>query len=1274
MYLKSDFKSSFRILKGGKISLVVSAILGSVIVANASPSGGTITSGDASINQSGNTTNINQSSQKASINWKDFSIKSNETVNFNQPNSKAITLNRVVGNEKSIIDGVLNANDGQVWLLNSNGTLFGKNAKVNTSGLLVTTKNLSDEDFQKGNYNFKGDSTATIENLGVINSEKYSSFVANAVINNGTVKVYSGNINLIGANEFSITLDENSNISLKVTKGVVDALVENNNILIANGGNVYLTTNAKDELLRGVVNNSGIIEANSLEDITGKQSEVIIYAHGGTANIDGTINAKNSFVETSGDKVKIKDNFKVTADTWLIDPTDFTIAASGGDMSGTTLSNNLATADVYVLSTLGSQEGNGNIYVNDTISWSSAKTLTLNAQNNIYINKSITSINDNGKLALKYGQSSANGGSSDYFVNAKVNLKAGDNFSTQKGSNVGNLKNYKVITALGSAGSATGTDLQGINGNLGGNYVLGDDIDASATSSWSNGFVSIGDYSNSFQGSFDGLGHTISNLYINRPSQDNIGLFGYAYRATIQNIGLTAVNINGGNYVGGLVGYNASYGTIKNSYTTGNVNGSINSTEQDRKGIGGLVGNNDGTVENSYSTVSVTGTGNGALGGLVGVNHNNGVITNSYSSGTVSGSGTYIGGLVGRNYINGERNNSFYDNQANVGAMVDSGTYGKTKAEILDLFKRQDRWITGVESFEGYGLGVTAPTLPELKTFSNITPTGKLFYGGYGTADNPYTITNWTQLQNINNNSDVFQGGKFFNLVNNLSSSTSDYTTYNSGTGWNPIGVDYTNRFIGVFDGRGFTISDLYINRTSDNQGLFGLTDSATTIRNIGLLNVNISGYNNLGGVVGINRGKIENSYTTGTINGIGRLGGLVGMNYETNAIIENSYSKADIIGSEIVGGLIGYNYTNASIKNSYASGTVIGGDVGGLVGRNENSLIQNSFYDNTKYTGNGVGSGTTTGVTGLTTQQMSYGGIFKNATWNIVADSSVTSLTPILKYNSATNTVYWAIAPITLNYSLGNQSTTYNGTTQNLSSIYTSPFVIPTDYEFLTVNYKFQKDGSDVSGYKNANIYSNIKVVLDGTSASDEFLAIKNSGNTDGTLTINKKDLIVDVTSNSKVYNGLVQDFDYGITGLVGDDTVSNLALTGVQTSSKNVGIYNSNLTGTNANYNITINQGDLEITKAKLDILANSGSFVYNGQTQSVAGYTFGANKLLGSDTIADINLLNTTTIGKNAGKYNTNMSGTADNYDINITQGELEITKANLSVKADDKSKYK
>ena len=99
-----DFGSRFRILKGGKISLVVSALLGSAVIANAAPSGGVVTSGSANISQSENTTNIVQNTNKVSINWNKFNIASNETVNFKQPNVNSIALNRVIGNEKSIIN------------------------------------------------------------------------------------------------------------------------------------------------------------------------------------------------------------------------------------------------------------------------------------------------------------------------------------------------------------------------------------------------------------------------------------------------------------------------------------------------------------------------------------------------------------------------------------------------------------------------------------------------------------------------------------------------------------------------------------------------------------------------------------------------------------------------------------------------------------------------------------------------------------------------------------------------------------------------------------------------------------------------------------------------------------------------------------------------------------------------------------------------------------------------------------------------------------------
>ncbi|MGJ0301679.1 GLUG motif-containing protein, partial [Aliarcobacter cryaerophilus] len=1147
--------------------------------------------------------NINQSTQKASINWQDFSISQNETVNFNQPNKNSITLNRVIGNEKSVIDGALNAN-GQVWILNSNGTLFGKNAKVNTAGLLVTTKELSDEDFNKGNYNFKGNSTASIENLGNIDSKKYASFVANAVINNGTIKVHSGTVNLIGASEFSVTLDDNSNISLKVNKGVLDALVENNHLIIANGGNVYLTTNAKDELLKGVVNNSGIIEAASIDDL---QSEVILFAHGGTANIDGEIKAKNSFVETSGENLSVKDSFKIQAKTWLLDPTNITIASNGttpvNDVNGS--SGDVTVSATAVQNALGGTnielQADNNITVNENITWSEATQLKLTADS-INVNATINNTNS---------------------------VKGGVSFQA------GNTTDKVVFGIDGKVIVNNVYQLQWIDTALNGKYELGRNIDASAIKTdkqrWSDlGFAPIVN----FYGRLDGKGFTISDLFIERPNTDNTGLFGAVnVLATIKNIGLLNVDITGKDNVGGLVGSNSG-GTIQNSYVSGKVTGN--------NSVGGLVGNNNRTITNSYATGLITGnnnvgglvgkntstitnsyatgliTGNNNVGGLVG--WNNGTIENSYASGTVSKKYSspfvFFGGLIGDNFA-GQISNSYYDNQANTSNdMKDKNSYGKSKAEILAAFKNKTGWSSGGgASVEGFEV-VLLPYLDGITRSEDISQS-ILFSGGYGTSTNPYTITNWTQLQNINN-SNVLTQNYFFSLLNNLDKNSSGYMG-STGEGWKSLGDSYQNAFKGTFDGAKFTISDLFINLTGKNNiGLFGVTKEST-IKNVILKDVNITAGSFVGGLIGTSNNSIvenssvtgkvsgstngydiggligfaspnshiEKSYTNVTVNGGNKVGGLIGnLGYSPGTVLD-SYALGDVTGDDYVGGLIGY-LVKSKVTNTYSSGKVTstGTNVGGLIGYNhDSSEVTSSFYDKTinkTLTDNSFN-------VGKTTDELSYGGMFKTADWDIVADSSVTSLTPVIKYDSVNNKYVWAISPLALTYTLSSdKSTTYNGQNQNLNSFYSSIF--GANYDFIsTTDYKFQVNSSDVTGYKDAGIYSNIKV-----ASNNEFLAIANSGNTDGKFTINKANAIVTANSDSKVYNGASQSISgFEVSGLVNNETQDVLTqLTGLTTSGKNAGIYNTNIGGIDKNYNLTFNQGKLTITPKDITVVADNKS----------------------------------------------------------------------------------
>ena len=179
------------------------------------------------------------------------------------------------------------------------------------------------------------------------------------------------------------------------------------------------------------------------------------------------------------------------------------------------------------------------------------------------------------------------------------------------------------------------SDLQAIQNNLSGYYVLGADIDAAGFN-----FASIGTASNPFTGIFDGQGHTISNLTINNLS-DQAGLFGIIGAiGTVRNVGLINELLTSHFDVGGLAGEN--FGTVSQSYVTGNVSGVSY--------VGALVGVNDpsGSITQSFATAQANGGGGGAdIGGLVGINQ--GAITYSYATGEVTFSGLGAGGLVGIN-------------------------------------------------------------------------------------------------------------------------------------------------------------------------------------------------------------------------------------------------------------------------------------------------------------------------------------------------------------------------------------------------------------------------------------------------------------------------------------------------------------------------------------------------------------------------------------------------------------------------------------------------
>jgi hypothetical protein len=216
-------------------------------------------------------------------------------------------------------------------------------------------------------------------------------------------------------------------------------------------------------------------------------------------------------------------------------------------------------------------------------------------------------------------------------------------------------------------------DLQAMQNDLAGSYYLANNIDASVTSGWNGGagFDPIGNGESSFNGIFDGNGHTITNLFINRLSTLYLSLFGgVGGSAEIKNVGMVDVDMVGGQYVGGLIGYSFSTGTISNCYSTGSINGHNYQT-------GGLIGRlSFTTLSNCYSNVSVIGVNR--VGGLIG--EANATVINCYSIGAVSGSGSDVGGLIGKN-DGSTYNDCFWDTETS-GQATSAGGTGKTTAEM----------------------------------------------------------------------------------------------------------------------------------------------------------------------------------------------------------------------------------------------------------------------------------------------------------------------------------------------------------------------------------------------------------------------------------------------------------------------------------------------------------------------------------------------------------------------------------------------------------------
>jgi hypothetical protein len=605
-----------------------------------------------------------------------------------------------------------------------------------------------------------------------------------------------------------------------------------------------------------------------------------------------------------------------------------------------------------------------------------------------------------------------------------------------------------AVSGDGSAGNPyivmTLEQLDSVRNNLKSHYKLGADIDASETAGWNNGegFEPIGGngYAASrFTGAFDGAGHVIRNLTVNRPLTDFVGLFGIVGPGgVVRDVGLVKGSITGKTATGGLAGYGDAGSSISSSYTTVSVNGSIN--------VGGLVGRNDGTVSDSYATGPVSGTtvvgglagdlegaevirsyatgdvsaSEGHAGGLAGINFGSAIIQ-SYAIGAVSGMDT-AGGLVGmtdyglikQSYASGAVSSSSY-----AGGLVGSNNGALIEESFWDQEAAGQNSACG-NNTDGYSVtctptGLTTAQALIQNSYSSWDFTNDWFMVEGSTrpflrSEWSQKITNAHQLQLM-----MMNPGASYTLARDIDfetvftdSSLSDMwaTRFGAGAGFAPVGRDYNMPFTGKFDGANHVIENLMINRPdTDFVGLFGYLGSGGVVRNVGLeggfisgrystgalvgetyggtiaqtySSVDVSGDSNVGGVVGQNNigGIVSQSFATGSITGQFAVGGLAGRN--ERGTINDAYSTGSVNGSSEVGGLTGRNVGN--MNRAYAVGQVTANDgsVGGLVGRNFEPVISGRYDSQTS------GHGDADKGTPTTTAEMKQRATFESE-WDFV-------------------------------------------------------------------------------------------------------------------------------------------------------------------------------------------------------------------------------------------------------------------------------------------------
>lgn len=317
------------------ISLSLSAsLLSDVVSANPDINGAQIVNGQVSFsNPASNTLQINNSNA-AIIQWQDFSINAGEVTHFQQTGVNSTVLNQVTGGNVSNIFGSLTSN-GQVFLINPAGIVFGQNSIVNTAGFIASTLNLSNQDFLEGKLNFQGVDAGDILNQGFITAGANGdiALIAPNIVNEGIISVEQGDVILAAGEKVTLASLDASAVGFEVQS--TETSVTNLGSVTSNGGAIgmfaatlkhegHIEANALSLDENGNVilvakNNLEITETATVSANGENGGRVLVQNENGTTLVAGTIeangeNGDGGVVDVLGEQVGLIDSATISAD------------------------------------------------------------------------------------------------------------------------------------------------------------------------------------------------------------------------------------------------------------------------------------------------------------------------------------------------------------------------------------------------------------------------------------------------------------------------------------------------------------------------------------------------------------------------------------------------------------------------------------------------------------------------------------------------------------------------------------------------------------------------------------------------------------------------------------------------------------------------------------------------------------------------------------------------------------------------------------------------